>query len=170
MPCYECRHIRSNGRRCRSLAMQGSSFCWFHTTTRKRAQPSVVGEALDLPTLEDAESIQLALGDVLRGLANGKMDVRSANTLLYGLQIASTNLRKLQLHLTSEDLVIASALDPNDGEIALVQISEDYRLETEVEAEALEKKLERERKKAQKSQPAPGPSSDAASGPAQATA
>ena len=35
-----CRHVRTNGRRCRSAAMRGKSLCYFHegVNTRKRAK------------------------------------------------------------------------------------------------------------------------------------
>ncbi len=149
MPCFECRHIRANGLKCRALAMQETSFCWFHRAARRRASPEP-GEMLSLPPLEDAESIQLALGDVLHRLAAGRIDPRSATTLLYGLQIASSNLRKLRLHMTTSDLVIASDVDPDEGELAPVMVSKDYRLQEDVEAEALERKRLRQLKAAQK--------------------
>ena len=130
MPCYECRHIRANGHRCRALAMQDTAFCWFHQNARKRAKREW-GEALTLPTLEDAESVQLALGEVLTRLADGRMETRSAGVLLYGLQIASTNLRNTQLHRSTSDLVTQTDTNLEEGELAPVQASNTYYLEGE---------------------------------------
>jgi hypothetical protein len=49
--------------------------------------------ALDLPPIEDAASIQLALIDILQALAANQLDTRRAGLLLYGLQVASVNVK-----------------------------------------------------------------------------
>jgi hypothetical protein len=83
------------------------------------------------PTLEDAESVQLALGEVLTRLADGRMETRSAGVLLYGLQIASANLRNTQLHRSTSDLVTQTDTNLEEGELAPVQASNTYYLEGE---------------------------------------
>jgi hypothetical protein len=69
-----------------------------------------VGEAvawekspLELPPLEDAVSIQLALIDVLQALAANQLDTKRAGLLLYGLQVASANVQKM--HRPISDVV-----------------------------------------------------------------
>jgi hypothetical protein len=52
---------------------------------------------LDLPPVEDTESIQLALIDVLQALAANRLDTKRAGLLLYGLQVASANASKMHL-------------------------------------------------------------------------
>jgi hypothetical protein len=52
---------------------------------------------LDLPLVEDTASIQLALIDVLQALAANQIDPKRAGLLLYGLQVASSNARKIDL-------------------------------------------------------------------------
>jgi hypothetical protein len=52
---------------------------------------------LDLPPVEDTESIQLALIDVLQALAANQLDTKRAGLLLYGLQVASANAAKMHL-------------------------------------------------------------------------
>lgn len=131
MPCYECRHIRTNGHRCRALAMLDTPFCWFHQTIRRRTKKEGPEPILELPTLEDPESVQLALSDVLCALAAGRINAKSAGTLLYGLQIAGANLRKTYFHSACMNLVIASETDPEAGELAPVQASKEYSLENE---------------------------------------
>jgi hypothetical protein len=54
-------------------------------------------QPLDLPPVEDTESIQLALIDVLQALATNQLDTKRAGLLLYGLQVASSNARKMHL-------------------------------------------------------------------------
>ncbi len=54
---------------------------------------------LDLPPVEDTESIQLALIDVLQALAANQLDTKRAGLLLYGLQVASANAAKMHLSI-----------------------------------------------------------------------
>jgi hypothetical protein len=54
---------------------------------------------LDLPPVEDTESIQLALIDVLQALAANQLDTKRAGLLLYGLQVASANAQKMHLSI-----------------------------------------------------------------------
>jgi len=55
---------------------------------------------LDLPPVEDTASIQLALIDVLQALAANQIDPKRAGLLLYGLQVASANVAKLNISLS----------------------------------------------------------------------
>jgi hypothetical protein len=48
---------------------------------------------ITLPTLEDANSIQVGLAEMLRLLATSQIDHRTAALMLYALQTASANLR-----------------------------------------------------------------------------
>ena len=45
-----------------------------------------------LPVLEDANSIQIALMQVMRLILSGQLDPKTASLLLYALQTASSNL------------------------------------------------------------------------------
>ena len=82
-----CYHVKINGVRCGSPAMQDDAFCYFHT--RIHNPPLDDG----FPPLEDANAIQVAIMQVLQALAKKKIEVRVAATLLYGLQTASANLK-----------------------------------------------------------------------------
>jgi hypothetical protein len=55
--------------------------------------------SLDLPPVEDTESIQLALIDVIQALAANQIDAKRAGLLLYGLQVASANAAKINLSI-----------------------------------------------------------------------
>jgi hypothetical protein len=50
---------------------------------------------LDLPVLEDAESIQVSISLLVAALARNRIDSRRAAVLLYGLQLASTNAKSI---------------------------------------------------------------------------
>ena len=50
---------------------------------------------LDLPPLEDRDSIQVALSMVITAMAQQRIDPKLATSILYGLQVASANARNL---------------------------------------------------------------------------
>jgi hypothetical protein len=93
-----CEHIKSNGEFCGSPALRGRAYCYFHLTyvgRRLRTQKQVMNmecPPLELPALEDANSIQLALMQVMDALIHGRISTKVSGQLLYGLQIASSNL------------------------------------------------------------------------------
>lgn len=66
-----CQHIKVNGTQCGSPALKRNKFCFFHK--RWRDTRIVISKAarrsrasLDLPVLEDANSVQVALMQVMR--------------------------------------------------------------------------------------------------------
>ncbi len=95
-----CKHIKANGEFCGSPPLRGREYCYFHLTVlgrRLRTQKHIMkGEChyLQLPTLEDADSIQLAVMQVMDALLRDQIDTKIAGLLLYGLQIASSNLKQ----------------------------------------------------------------------------
>ncbi|HEY4378887.1 MAG TPA: hypothetical protein VGN01_00985 [Acidobacteriaceae bacterium] len=103
-----CRHVKTNGLQCRGVQLTGSEFCYFHRKLHRshdifRDQayfhPQRVHHdaALQLPAVEDRESAQLAISCVINALASGYIDRKQANSLFYGLQLASTNVRGLRI-------------------------------------------------------------------------
>jgi hypothetical protein len=73
---------------------------------------------LDLPPVEDTESIQLALIDVLQAIAANQIDSKRAGLLLYGLQVASANVKNLRLPIDAVRTIThtedGAALAPQD--------------------------------------------------------
>jgi hypothetical protein len=89
------------------------------------AHPDTIGSAsLDLPSLEDAVSIQLALIDVAQALAANRIDTKRAGLLLYALQVASANVQKMHIPLNS----VRSVTYTDDGAPLAPQ---DYGYDTE---------------------------------------
>ena len=94
-----CHEVKENGRLCRSAAVSGRHYCYFHL--RHRARRLVMARArargqhwrLQLPPLEDLPSVQVALMQVLDAVTDDSIDPRRAGLLLYGLQQAATILR-----------------------------------------------------------------------------
>jgi hypothetical protein len=103
-----CTHIKTNGTQCGSPALRGRRFCFFHKNWQGQriqlnAQPATP-LSFTMPVLEDADSVQVALMQVMRLILAGQLDPRIAGLLLYALQTASLNLRQMKLepcHLES---------------------------------------------------------------------
>jgi hypothetical protein len=104
MPSYpesiaRCQHIKVNGTQCASPAMRRQKFCYFHKQYRQKRleiNSNIQRERwkVTLPVLEDANSIQMGLGQVMRLLVTCQIDHRTAGLLLYALQTASSNLKR----------------------------------------------------------------------------
>ena len=120
-----CQHIKVNGVQCGSPALRRNRFCFFH----KRFHDERIRLAADrarrspgtfvLPVLEDANSIQIALMQVMRLLLSHQIDHRTASLLLYALQTASGNLRRTSFDPNHHEII----LDPRDAAITPL----DYR-------------------------------------------
>ena len=110
-----CRHIKTNGTRCKSPSLIGGLWCYFHHHLHQRHntfRPTaatrgylIPGQHIELSALEDRESVQVALSVVINALATGQLDTRRATALLYGLQLASQNARGLQTRPFAPDVV-----------------------------------------------------------------
>ena len=85
-----------SGAKCHSPALRGMAYCYFHAPGRRSAQGRgrVSKRPLKLPALKDRSAIQVGLGQVLSAITSSKINARSAGQLLYGLQIASDNVRR----------------------------------------------------------------------------
>lgn len=94
-----CQHLKTTGTQCGSPALRRNRFCYFH----KRYQEERIRLNVDrrrrgtatffLPVLEDANSIQMSLMQIMRLLLTGQIEHKTASLLLCALQTASTNLR-----------------------------------------------------------------------------
>ena len=102
-----CQHIKVNGTQCGSPAVRDRRFCFFHKKWHDQrivinsAQARQSPPTLDLPVLEDANSIQVALMQVMRLLISHQIDHKTAGLLLYALQTASFNLRRTDFDVDS---------------------------------------------------------------------
>jgi hypothetical protein len=92
-------HIMVNGAHCGSPAMRRSRFCYNHKRQHEQLAALSAERARDYrippftpPVLEDASSIQFSLTEVMRLLADGKIERKTASLMLYAMQIATTNL------------------------------------------------------------------------------
>jgi hypothetical protein len=92
-----CQHIKTNGVQCGSPALRTERYCFFHHQHRRRAHEfdlyEPVKSALNLPALEDANSIQVVLTEVLRRILTRHIDHDSATLILRVLRLAATNVK-----------------------------------------------------------------------------
>jgi hypothetical protein len=118
MPNYpnRCQHLKVNGTQCGSPALRRNRFCYFHKLhheervelnldrlkSARRSRPVTI----DLPVLEDANSIQVSLMQIMRLIVAGQIDHRSAGLLLYALQTASAVLPRLRFDPFIHDVVL----------------------------------------------------------------
>jgi hypothetical protein len=95
-----CQHVKVNGTQCGSPALRRRRLCFFHVRCqeqRARIVGSQFGQArFVVPLLEDANSVQMALMQVMQLLGTGQMEHKTAALMLYALQTASCNLRNTE--------------------------------------------------------------------------
>ena len=110
-----CQHLKVNGTQCGSPALRRNPFCYFHKTWHEtrivlNANRARRGRAaLDLPVLEDANSVQVSLMHVMRLILTGQIDPKTAGLLLYALQTASSNLSRINFEPAVKTRVV---IDP----------------------------------------------------------
>ena len=105
-----CAHIKTNGTQCGSPALRDRRYCFFHKKWQGQrislnAQPPAP-YSFTMPVLEDADSVQVALMQVMRLILAGQLDPKIAGLLLYALQTASLNLRQMKLEPSRRETVV----------------------------------------------------------------
>ena len=121
MPYELCRHIKANGIRCGSPALTGEYWCFFHhrLLTRHRNIRAIKSESpqpnLQLPPLEDRESIQLALSLIFEAIATGVLAEKRAVVLLRVIAIASRNVIGTEIGPSEIDDLVRSFWPTLDG-------------------------------------------------------
>ncbi len=95
-----CEYLKPNGEFCGSPALRGRDYCHWHlicVARRLRAEKQEATQdrtPLELPPLEDANSVQLAVMMVIDAMLRQRIGPRMSGQLLYALQIASSNLKQ----------------------------------------------------------------------------
>jgi hypothetical protein len=106
-----CQHVKMNGTQCGSPALRRRRHCFFHERIRRErakiAADLSAQRIFDLPLLEDANAVQMALMKVIQMLGAGRLDHKTAGLMLYALQTASVNLRNATFEVDeATDVVI----------------------------------------------------------------
>jgi len=93
----QCTHIKLNGYRCGSPALTGQRWCYFHARMRRGTKARLDAAVPALLVLEDAESIQGALMQIIDMLLLDQIEVAKARLILRAIEIASRNVKNLDL-------------------------------------------------------------------------
>jgi hypothetical protein len=119
-----CQHIKVNGTQCGSPALRRNRFCYFHKRHHEqriafnadRLHNNLTKDArrrrniaIDLPVLEDANSIQISLMQIMRLIVAGQLDTKTAGLLLYALQTASVNLSRTSFEPNRYNVILDPA-------------------------------------------------------------
>ena len=147
MEIKRCEHIKTDGTQCGSPALRAERFCYFHNrcSPARLVINSARGEnlvAITLPVLEDAQSIQVALMQVVQLIITGHIDNKTAGLLLYGLQTASANLRRARFEPMNAERVVIDPDSVADTPLNADQWSEEEEEEGEDELQADEEDSE----------------------------
>lgn len=84
-----CSQLKSNGEPCRAPALGGQLFCVFHG----RALETNDHPRMKVEVLEDRESLQLTLKQIMERIVAGSIDPQHAALLLRAVRIAGSALR-----------------------------------------------------------------------------
>jgi hypothetical protein len=97
-----CRHIKVSGTQCGSPALRNKNFCFYHQQDRPIAVDCFynpdeysTGEII-LSPFEDAHSIQSVIRQIVQMVLQKRLERKTASLLLYALQIASSNLKRME--------------------------------------------------------------------------
>lgn len=97
-----CQHIKVSGIQCGLPALRKKTFCFYPQQNRPLTVecysdgPYATGE-IALPVFEDAHSIQTVIRQVVQMVMQKRIERKTASLLLYALQIASSNLKRMEL-------------------------------------------------------------------------
>ncbi len=114
-----CQHVKVNGVQCGSPALKNRKLCHFHQRWQQGRIQLNANQvrrsrySLDLPILEDANSIQVALMQGMRHLLTKQVDHRTAALLFYALQTASSNLSRTTFEPRPQQVVIDPSSIPD---------------------------------------------------------
>ncbi|HEY6307059.1 MAG TPA: hypothetical protein VI488_11460 [Candidatus Angelobacter sp.] len=110
-----CSHVKADGLRCGSPRMKTGVLCYAHQRmAESRLLVSPQTPRLPSMMMEDANSIQVALMEVTRALLGGQITDKTAGKLLYSLQIAASNLKRLTFHKAPEQMAVDEPVESAD--------------------------------------------------------
>lgn len=150
-----CEHVKTNGEFCGSPSMRGRNYCYFHLThigrrlraerRHARVQANSLENAvvpLELPPFEDANSIQIALMQVVDALLHNRIDAKHARLVLYALQTASCNLARGADFEHGSEATVAGSYDDFEDDFELGEDVPELKTDAAEEAQKDEQHAE----------------------------
>jgi hypothetical protein len=86
-----CRHPKAGGGTCRAPRVRGKKYCHMHEMLEE-ARP----QKINLPNLGDARAIHGAIAKGAQAVVDGKLDYKQASILGYYLQLALSNIGRVE--------------------------------------------------------------------------
>ena len=102
-----CTHIKVTGVRCGSPALRGEQFCYFHQNAHRGVRRPQQSRLHPIALIEDEESIQSALMEVINALMRNTIDVKRATLILRALHIAVKNASRVKFGILGRESVKA---------------------------------------------------------------
>jgi hypothetical protein len=99
-----CTHIKITGVRCGSPTLHGEQFCYFHQHAHRGVRKPK-SRLHPISILEDPESIQASLMEVVNGLMRNTLDTKRAELIIRALHIAMKNVRHVSFSLKMRPVV-----------------------------------------------------------------
>ncbi len=100
-----CTHIKVTGVRCASPSLRGEHFCYFHQHAHRGVRKPPQSRLHPIAILEDEESIQSSLMEVINALMRNTIDLKRAELILRALHIAVKNARRVKFDIHAGDTV-----------------------------------------------------------------
>ena len=100
-----CIHIKVSGIRCGSPSLRGEQFCYFHQRMHRGVRTPPQARLHPVALIEDEESIQVALMEVINALMRNTIDLKRASLILRALHIAVKNAHRVHFNLFGDDKV-----------------------------------------------------------------
>jgi hypothetical protein len=82
--------------------MKNHLYCYFH----RQLHDAPRFEAVEIGTLEDANSVQMAIQQIVRAVVSGTIDHKTAGLALYGLQTAAMNLPHCDFEPNHDEVIV----------------------------------------------------------------
>jgi len=100
-----CTHIKVTGVRCNSPALRGEQFCYFHQNAHRGVRRPPQSRLHPIAMIEDEESIQYALMEVINALMRNTIDVKRATLIIRALHIAVKNASRVKFGILGSESV-----------------------------------------------------------------
>jgi hypothetical protein len=107
-----CEKVREDGTVCGCPKMRGYRYCYAHERMLQTQS-----QKLELPALEDANAVQMAIMRVQKALIDDEIREKKAGLLLYSLQMASSNLKHTTFTESKKEVVTEMRESPSSPEL-----------------------------------------------------
>src|ERR1700687_5482614 len=100
-----CTHIKVTGVCCGSPSLRGEQFCYFHQRMLRGVRTPPQSRLHPIALIEDEESIQAALMEVINALMRNTIDLERATLILRALHIAVKNAGRVKFGVQGRSAV-----------------------------------------------------------------